>query len=169
MNMSAYQAASKSYAALDLETSINSASPHKLILMLYEGAISSLHKARIFMQEKQTAQKGQEISRAISIIDEGLASCLNEEQGGDIAKNLASLYEYMSFRLMQANIHNNVEWLDEIIKLLTDLRGAWEQIGALATTPPSTGQGLELEAMSPAGINTNQGAETPASVSYGKA
>jgi flagellar secretion chaperone FliS len=170
MSMSAYQAASKSYAALDLETSINSASPHKLILMLYEGAITSLYRARVCMEEKKIQEKGNEISRAISIINEGLASCLNEEQGGDIAKNLANLYEYMSNRLMQANIENKVEWVDEIIKLLGDLRGAWEEIGhtagaqeALQEQANSAVEGL------PASVNPVISADaTASSVSYGK-
>ncbi|MES2206819.1 MAG: flagellar export chaperone FliS [Pseudomonadota bacterium] len=171
MNMSAYKAASQSYASLDLETSINSASPHKLIVMLYEGAITSLLKAKALMEHKQIAQKGQEISRAISIIDEGLASCLNEEQGGDIAKNLAGLYEYMSRRLMQANLENNVEIIDEVIKLLSDLREAWEQIGT-TLNPAQVAAATEEIALEALPANFNGGGtsspEATTPVSYGK-
>lgn len=174
MNMSAYQAASKAYASVDLETSINSASPHKLILMLYEGAITSLHRAKALMQEKKIEEKGKEISRAISIIDEGLAACLNQDQGGDIAVNLASLYEYLSFRLLQANMHNNIEWVEEVMTLLNELKGAWEQIGDAAAMPAATtspaeaaNESLQLETM-PTALNNNTNAESTVSVSYGK-
>ncbi len=175
MSMPSHQAASKAYAAIDLETSINSASPHKLILMLYEGAVAALYKARVFMQEKKVAQKGQEISHAIGIIDTGLASCLNQELGGEIAQNLASLYDYMSRRLLEANIHNNVEYINEVIGLLNELKGAWEQIGSVVGNAPAStataaaDTGLALESMPSSVINNGTGAEVPTSVSYGKA
>jgi len=177
MSMSAYQAASKSYAALDLETSINCASPHKLILMLYEGAIASLYRARVCMQESRIPEKGKEISRAISIIDEGLAACLDEEKGGDIAKNLASLYAYMSGRLMQANLENKLEFIDEVMKLLGDLRGAWEQIGHATGSAEASSTEVSLEAGSGIGVGIDLGvlpgqvnpvADSGSSVSYGK-
>lgn len=176
MTMLAYQKASKSYAAMDLESSINSASPHKLILMLYEGAIQALQRAKTFIHKKQITAKGKEISHAISIIDEGLSACLNYDHGGEVAKNLSNLYGYMSYRLIQANLHNNIEFLDEVIVLLGDLRGAWEQIGtdtggiatSGATTKEANTAAEELALDTLDSESNTTGAEATASISYGK-
>lgn len=116
------------YAKVDLETSIGSASPHKLIAMLYEGALTVLAKASHQMKTGDVAGKGNSISQAISIIDNGLRVSLDKKIGGEIAENLDALYEYMSARLLMANLNNQAEYLDEVRKLLKELKGAWDQI-----------------------------------------
>lgn len=129
------------YAKVGVETGVETASPHQLILMLYDGAISALVKARAHMQRKEIALKGQFISKAIAIIDEGLKLSLDEKAGGELAQNLKALYDYMCKRLLMANLNNDVEAIDEVGRLLSDLKGAWAAIGkpqqtAAVTAPP---------------------------------
>ncbi|MHB1231986.1 MAG: flagellar export chaperone FliS [Burkholderiales bacterium] len=112
------------YSQVDLESAVNSASPVQLIILLYDGAIGALAKAKGHMQEMKFADKGRRVSHAISII-EGLRVALNFERGGEIAKNLNDLYEYMKNRLSIANLKNDPEGLAEIMRLLNDLRSAW--------------------------------------------
>jgi flagellar protein FliS len=116
------------YAKVGLETGVLAASPNKLIIMLYEGAISACRSAEGYMLSKDIANKGAMLSKAISIIESGLRLSLDKKVGGEIAENLDALYGYMSKRLMTANIHNQPELIHEVIKLLTDLKGAWEAI-----------------------------------------
>lgn len=118
----------KAYTNVGLESNINSADPHKLILMLYQGAILAIASARNQMLRKEVAAKGASISKAIMIIDEGLKSSLNMNVGGELAKNLANLYDYMGQRLLIANLKNDPAILDEISKLLSELKDAWEAI-----------------------------------------
>lgn len=118
----------QSYVDIGVESSVHSADPHKLILLLYQGALLSIAAARNHMMRKEIAEKGKSISQAISIINEGLLTSLNKEVGGDLAKNLAALYEYMSRRLLHANMRNDPKALDEVMALLTELRSAWETI-----------------------------------------
>lgn len=117
------------YSKVGMETGVTSADPHKLILMLFEGAILAVTNARMHMTNHQISQKGAAISHAISIIDNGLKASLDMNVGGEIAQNLSLLYDYMSQRLLLANINNDPAALDEVKKLLSDLKGAWEQIG----------------------------------------
>jgi flagellar protein FliS len=126
------------YSQVGIETSIASASPHKLIAMLYDGALIAIANAKGHMLRNEIAPKGEAISKAIAIIDQGLKASLNEEVGGDLAQNLKALYEYMSNRLLMANLKNDVSGLDEVSLLLGELKSAWEQIGqpAQVVAPP---------------------------------
>jgi flagellar protein FliS len=123
------------YANVDLDTSIDSASPHKLIVMLYDGALATLLNAKLNMKAGNIAIKGQAISKAISIIDNGLRASLDKKAGGEIAGNLDALYDYMSRRLLQANLKNDVGIIEEVHRLLADLRGAWVAIGDKVNQP----------------------------------
>ena len=116
------------YAKVGMETGVLAASPNKLIIMLYEGAIAACRSADTYMQNKDIANKGTMLSKAISIIESGLRLSLDKKSGGEIAQSLDALYAYMSKRLMTANIHNKPELIHEVIKLLTDLKSAWEAI-----------------------------------------
>ena len=122
------------YAHVGIETGVMAASPHKLIVMLFDGAIVALSTALVQMEAKNIAAKGKSISKAINIIDNGLRASLDKEVGGEIALNLDALYAYMSERLLQANLNNAPEMIQEVIKLLTDLKGAWESIAPGAAT-----------------------------------
>jgi len=131
------------YANVGLETGVASASPHKLIIMLYDGALAALLGAKGNMAAGNIAAKGSAISKAITIIDNGLRASLDKEAGAEIAANLDALYDYMSRRLLQANLHNDVTIVEEVHRLLADLREAWVAIGdkvgqqAAAATAPA--------------------------------
>lgn len=116
------------YAKVGVETGVIAANPHKLIVMLFEGAQVALNSALKFMQAGDIAAKGKSISKAIMIIDNGLRASLDKNVGGEIAENLDALYEYMSNRLLQANLHNQPEAIHEVLGLLGDIKGAWEGI-----------------------------------------
>lgn len=128
MNAGMRKAALSAYGKQDLATQVMAASPHRLILMLFEGAIKSCTLAKIHMQNGAIADKGMAITKAIAIIQEGLRLSLDKEQGGDLAANLDALYEYMGLQLLQANLHNDSARLDEVLGLLAGLKESWVQI-----------------------------------------
>jgi flagellar secretion chaperone FliS len=117
------------YQRTGVETGVDSADPHKLILMLFEGAQQALAKAKLHIQHNEIAAKGEMISKAIMIIDHGLKASLDINAGGDMASQLFSLYEYMTSRLLTANLQNDVEIINEVNGLLSELHGAWITIG----------------------------------------
>jgi flagellar protein FliS len=119
-----------------METGVVAASPHKLIVMLFDGALVALATALHHMKEGNIAGKGQAISKAITIIDSGLRASLDHNVGGEIAGNLDALYEYMSSRLMTANLQNNPEMIKEVQRLMQDLMSAWEAINPAAAPLP---------------------------------
>jgi flagellar protein FliS len=120
------------YAQMGLETGVVSASPNQLIIMLYDGAISACRNAITHMQNNDIEHKGEMISKAVLIIESGLRLSLDSKAGGEIAISLDALYLYMTKRLTLANIKNQPELIIEVIKLLQDLKAAWEAIEAKA-------------------------------------
>lgn len=116
------------YANIDMETGIMAASPHKLIVMLFDGAIVAVSNAIQQLRSGDIPARGKSISHAISIIDSGLRASLDKKVGGEIALNLDALYEYMSRRLLFANAHSQEEPLTEVLNLLRDLKSTWEAI-----------------------------------------
>lgn len=106
---------------------VAAADPHGLILLLMNGALERIAKARGCILNKAFAEKAQLIHRAVSIIDE-LRNSLNLQAGGEIAANLDRLYDYMCRQLLKATLENNVTVLDEVMKLLQGIRDTWEQI-----------------------------------------
>lgn len=121
------------YAKVGVETGVVAASPHKLIVMLFDGALAALATALQHMNAGNIGGKGQSLSKAITIIDSGLRASLNKEVGGEVAQNLDALYEYMSNRLLAANLENKAEYIEEVQRLLKDLKGAWEAIDPAAS------------------------------------
>jgi len=117
------------YAKVGLETSIMAASPHKLIVMLYDGALAAIKNASRHMAAGQIAEKGAAISKALDIINNGLRASLDKKAGGEIAGNLDVLYVYMTQRLLTASLQNQPAMLEEVQTLLAGLRDAWVQIG----------------------------------------
>ena len=109
------------YSAVGVETGISTADPHKLILMLFEGALLQVGTAVIALEKKDIPAKGSAISKAIEIILNGLKVSLDYEAGGDLAERLGALYDYMTQRLLYANLHNSQPAMEEVIKLLTEL------------------------------------------------
>ena len=117
----------KEYNKVNLQTGIENASPHRLIQLLINGALAKLAQAKGHMKANSIAQKGEDISMAISIIG-GLRDSLDHDKGGAIATNLDNLYEYMSRKLMESNINNDVSLIDEVHGLLTEIKSSWDAI-----------------------------------------
>ena len=136
----AAQRALGAYTKVGVETTVETADPHKLVLMLYEGALCALIDAKRYMAQPDVAAKGKAITKAIAIIEDGLLASLDVKAGGKLGEHLAALYEYMCRQLLMANLHNRPELLDEVGALLGELRGAWEQIRpqVVAPQPPSS-------------------------------
>jgi len=130
----AYGRGAGAYARVGVESGVMSASPHQLIVMLFDGALASIRAARIHMQGGHIAEKGKAISKAIDIINSGLAAALDAERGGEIAERLASLYDYITRLLLAANLHNDEKSLSEAETLLEDVAAAWREIGEQAQT-----------------------------------
>lgn len=103
-----------------------SASPEKLITLLYNGARTAIAQAKIHLNAGQIAERGAAISKATRIIDEGLKLGLNLEAGGEMAQNLSQLYDYIVRTLLIANLKADVEQLDLADRLLADLADAWQ-------------------------------------------
>jgi len=128
--------AANAYAKVGLETGVVAASPHQLIIMLYEGAELAVRMAIKHLNDGDIAKKSASISKASSIIQEGLRSALDTRKGGGIALQLDALYDYMNKRLMLAHIRNETAPLEEVLGLLRELHGAWQQISASGRTAP---------------------------------
>jgi flagellar secretion chaperone FliS len=117
----------KQYQTVNTHAQALEASPHRLIQMLMEGGISRLAQAKGAMERNQTALKGELIGKAIAIIG-GLRESLDLQQGGEVAINLDSLYEYMVSRLVEANVQNEPDLLDEVAVLLRNVKSGWDAI-----------------------------------------
>ncbi|HZH07933.1 MAG TPA: flagellar export chaperone FliS [Lautropia sp.] len=122
-----HKTAAASYRTLDVQTMVDGADPHRLVEMLYDGAVMQVAKARFALGRNEIAAKGEATTRAIRIIDEGLKAPL-DIRAGDVARNLGALYDYMSRTLVNANLKNNDALYAEVEKLLGELRGAWRGI-----------------------------------------
>ncbi|MDC8444893.1 MAG: flagellar export chaperone FliS [Nitrosomonas sp.] len=131
------------YQRVGVETGVESANPHKLILMLFEGAREALAKAKLHIRHNEIAKKGEILSKAIMIIDHGLKASLDMRAGGELAQHLLALYDYMTNRLLIANLKNDIEIIDEVSRLLGELYDAWKAIEPSpeinVTIKPATG------------------------------
>jgi flagellar protein FliS len=124
--------AANAYAKIGLESGVIAASPHQLIVLLYEGAEHAVRMAIRHIQDGDLQKKADAITKASCIIVSGLRASLDARQGGAIAGQLDALYDYMVKRLMLAHINNQIAPLEEVISLLRQLNDAWKQIGASA-------------------------------------
>jgi flagellar protein FliS len=127
MFTASHRSATNAYAAVGLETSISAAEPHRLIQLLFEGALLAVAQARQAIGQDNVAEKGRAISKAIQIIEEGLKTSL-DDRGGELSGQLRSLYDYMSRRLLFASLRNNTEALNEVSALLGEIKDAWMAI-----------------------------------------
>ncbi|EHM45990.1 MAG: flagellar export chaperone FliS [Yokenella regensburgei] len=119
----------QAYQKVGLESAVLSASPHQLVVMLFDGALSAMVRARLFLEQGDIVAKGESLSKAINIIDNGLKAGLNMDVGGELPHNLSALYDYMVRRLLHANLRNDVAAISEVEALLNNIADAWKQIG----------------------------------------
>ncbi len=108
------------------KTAVNTASKEQILLMLYDGAIKFLHKAKLAFETNDIEQIHNNITRAERIITE-FQSTLDMENGGRFAQELYSLYEYLNNRLFMANMKKRTDYIDEVLRHLTELRDTWRE------------------------------------------
>lgn len=116
------------YAKVGVESGVLSASPHQLIVILFDAAQTSIRAAHLHMQAGNIAEKGKSISRAIDIINRGLVEALDHERGGELAERLEQIYDYVTRLLLQANLRNDQQSLDQAANLLEEIGSAWREI-----------------------------------------
>ncbi|ERK17901.1 Flagellar biosynthesis protein FliS [Pantoea sp. AS-PWVM4] len=118
----------QAYAKIGVESAVMSASQQQLVVMLFDGALSALVRARLFLQDGNMEGKGLSLSKAINIIENGLKQGLAEGSGDELTDNLLGLYAYMVRRLLQANLRNDVEAIEEVEGLLRNIADAWKEV-----------------------------------------
>jgi flagellar secretion chaperone FliS len=125
------------YSQVGVETGVQGASPHQLVAMLFDGYFESIARATAALSAGRIDVKGQEISRAARIVDEGLKASLDLHGGGALAADLSDLYAYITRRLTQANLNNDAAALDECRTLMKPLHEAWQSIAAQVDGMPA--------------------------------
>ncbi|MEX0584513.1 MAG: flagellar export chaperone FliS [Natronospirillum sp.] len=121
-----YARGAKQYQTVGTETSIMDADPHRLIQLLIDGALDRMAAAKGHIERGEIEQRNKMINAAIKIIS-GLQESLNMD-AGEVALNLERLYDYMTRRLFEANLKNDGDIIDEVARLLTEIKTAWDGI-----------------------------------------
>ena len=129
--------AASAYRQVGVQSGLESASPHRLVQMLSDGLLQNLNTAIGALQRGDIEQKGQQIGRAVRILEEGLKGGLNREQGGELAANLGALYDYCVRRLTVANLRNDAQAVEEVLALMSPVAKSWQDIGE--TPQPTAG------------------------------
>lgn len=115
---------------------VESSDPHRLVQIMFATALERIAAARGCMERGEVAQKGENVSKAIGIVD-GLNGALDLEQGGEIAANLRELYNYAGRRLLEANAFNDAARLDEVAALLREIKSAWDALPLAGNGAPA--------------------------------
>ncbi|MGY4534366.1 flagellar protein FliS [Pseudomonas sp. TE3786] len=118
-----------SYRSVDLEAKAASASPYELVLMLFDGLLDELARARGHIEGKRYQQKGRSLEKCLNILN-GLNGALDYEQGGELVHGLARLYDYCIYKVSDVSVSLSLADLDEVVRLLGVLREGWEGVSA---------------------------------------
>ena len=119
----------QAYAKIEVESAVMSASQQQLVIMLFDGALSALVRARLFLADGNIPAKGLALSKAINIIENGLKVGLVENNGDELTQNLIALYAYMVRRLLHANVNNDASAIEEVETLLRNIADGWKEVG----------------------------------------
>ena len=120
-------AALSQYGKIKDDTQTMYASPHQLMLMLFDGAIEAMSFTIGAIQNNDLALRSKQNTRSITIIN-GMRECLDMQAGGELANNLYALYQYMAQELFRAGVKNDSDTIQNIQTMLKDIRGSWEKI-----------------------------------------
>jgi len=121
-----YSNGAKQYQQVSAHTAVMDADPHRLIQLLFEGALTRIAKAKGHIERNEIEERNETINAAIRIVG-GLQESLDMD-AGEIARNLDNLYDYMIRRLFESNSKNSNVMLDEVAKLLIEIKSAWGEI-----------------------------------------
>lgn len=116
------------YKKASVEASVDMADPHQLVNLLFDALKRSIGSAKLHLQAGDIPNKCTQIGNAIRILEEGLRAPLDLEKGGELAANLNAVYEYAVTRLLHANLKNDVEALDEVLRVIEPIASGWKQI-----------------------------------------
>jgi flagellar protein FliS len=116
------------YQESDLAIQAAAASPYQLVMMLFNGLMDELVRAKSHIGAKRYERKVQSINKCIDILN-ALTSALDFEQGGDVALNLARLYDYCVYRLYDASDKLSVAQIEEVETILNNIREGWSELG----------------------------------------
>jgi flagellar protein FliS len=116
------------YKRVGIETSVDNADPHKLVVLLFDALTQTLGSARLAMQSGDIPAKCKHISHAVRIFEEGLIAPLNLQEGGELAANLHDLYSYCVQRLTIANIRSDISIIEEVQRVIEPVSSGWKQI-----------------------------------------
>lgn len=119
------RSALSAYSRVDVETGVHAADAHRLVMMLFDGAKAAIATARLHLHRGDRAARGEAISKAILILEQGLRASLDPTAGGELAGRLDALYVYMCQRLALANLREDAGLLDEVTRLVGELAEAW--------------------------------------------
>lgn len=120
--------AMSAYRQVGVQSMVDSASPQQLIKMLFDGLLASINAARGAIERGDISEKVRHIGKAVRILQEGLLGALDREKGGELAGNLASLYEYCTTQLTLANARNDASMVDEVAGLVSTVAQGWNKI-----------------------------------------
>ena len=122
-----YKSGAKQYQQVNITSEVLDADPHRLIQMLMEGALTRLVQSKGAIERKDMETKAALLGRVIDII-QTLQSSLDHNTGGDISTNLDSLYDYMVHRIIEATSRNDITIIDEVMRLLVEVKSGWDGI-----------------------------------------
>lgn len=121
------------YRNASVDTVVHNATPHQLICMLFDGLLQSVRTAQGALERAEIATKGEQLGRAVRILEEGLKGSLDMQKGGEVAANLRALYDYCVGRLTDANLKNDGAALAEVTRLIEPVADGWRQMGTAAS------------------------------------
>ncbi len=128
--------AASAYKRVGVETSVEGASPHQLVRLLFDALLQSLNTAKAAMNRGDIEVKGREIGKSVRILQEGLIASLNQVEGGEVSVNLRGVYGYSVRALTVANLKNDEGKLSEVIGLIETIADAWKQIAVSSAGAP---------------------------------
>jgi flagellar secretion chaperone FliS len=128
LNSFAQRSSLAAYRSVSVHGGVDNADPHRLVQMLLDAVAERLSTVRGCLERGETARKAKLLHSCVILIAE-LRGSLNLTEGGELAQNLNSLYEYMARQLLVANVQSDVQPVNEVLGLLNEIRSAWVAIG----------------------------------------
>ncbi len=119
----------ESYRSIDLECRAAASSPYQLVLVLFDGLLDELARARGHIEAKRYQLKGQSLEKCMKILN-GLSSALDYDNGGELIQGISRLYDYCIYRLSDVSVSLSLEGLDEVVNLVGVLREGWDGVHA---------------------------------------
>lgn len=129
--------AASAYKTVGAQSSVDGADAHQLIVLVFDGLLQAVNAARGALTRGEVAVKGEQIQRAVRLLEEGLKGGLDMARGGELASQLRALYDYCIERLTQANLRNDGEALAEVVRLVTPVAEGWKEMGRLRSVQPA--------------------------------